>query len=313
MTAPLVSVVVPTRNGASTIGDLVDGVHAQRAPFAFEMVAVDSGSTDATVGMLTARGVRVLPVSPASFDHGATRNFGIAATHGELVVLTVQDARPASPDWLERLVQPLQGDGSLAGTYSRQVPRDDASPLTRHYLGRGLASAIEPRVQSLAGGEEELARLTPMERYRRCVFDNVSAALRRSVWERHPFPSTPIAEDVEWARTVLLAGHRLAYVPDSVVVHSHDRPARYELHRTYLVHQRLRTLFGLRTVPTAWDAAGGVAASAFSHLKVLLEAGDVRPRAVARGLALAAAFPLGQYLGARSADTGKDLLRPRGV
>ena len=312
MAPPLVSIVIPTRDGAGTLPGLLAAVRRQEAPFAFEIVAVDSGSRDATLGLLRDAGARVLEVPPESFNHGATRNAAIAEARGSLVVLLVQDAVPASDQWLARLVAPLRDDPGVAGTYARQLPRPDASPLTRMYLERWMAAGTEAR-DAFLSGPEELAALPPLERYRRCVFDNVCSAVRRSVWERHPFPRTPIAEDVEWARTVLLAGHRLRYVPEAAVVHSHDRSARYELWRTYLVHQRLRALFGLRTVPTVGDLARGVAGSAWTHLGVLRRAGEVRPRAVVRALALAAAYPLGQYLGARSADTGRALLRPRGV
>jgi hypothetical protein len=82
------------------------------------------------------------------------------------------------------------------------------------------------------------------------------------------------------------------------------------------VHQRLRRLFGVRTVPTAWHVLHGVGSSLPLHLRCV--AADRPPAgawgsAVARALALAFAFPIGQYLGALSADTGLDLLRPRGV
>jgi len=313
MTAPLVSIVVPTLNGAETIMDLLGAIYTQRTSFKFEVVAVDSGSTDATVGLLMERGgARVLHVTPGSFNHGATRNLAIEAARGEIVALIVQDAQPASLDWLERLVQPLRADPGLAGTYARQLPRPGASALTRHYLGHWMAGSGEPRIASLAGAEE-LAALAPIERYRRCVFDNVSSAIRRSVWETHPFPVTPIAEDVEWARTILLAGYRLAYVPDAVVVHSHERSARYELWRTYLVHQRLRALFGLRLVPTPVHVLAGVARNVVSHLRCVALEGPVFSPQGGRALALAVAFPLGQYLGALSADTGRRLLKPRGV
>ena len=58
-----------------------------------------------------------------------------------------------------------------------------------------------------------------------------------------------MAEDLEWARDVLLAGHALVYAPAAVVVHSHERSARHELRRTRLVHARLAELFDLRLVP----------------------------------------------------------------
>jgi rhamnosyltransferase len=312
MAAPLVTVVVPTRNGLATLPDLLAAVRAQQADFAFELVAVDSGSTDGSLALLQGAADRVLQVAPADFNHGGTRNLAIAAGRGELAALLVQDAIPASRDWLARLVAPLRGDQGIAGTYARQVPRPDASPITRHYLEGWIAAGDAPRESALRG-PEELAALEPLQRYLRCVFDNVSSAVRRSVWERHPFPVTRIAEDVEWARDVLLAGHRLAYVPGAAVVHSHERSPRYELWRTYLVHQRLRALFGLRAVPTPAHVLLATAANVRAHARALRQGGRLASREALRGLMLAAAYPLGQYLGARSADTGHELLRPRGV
>ena len=312
MTAPLLSIVVPTFNGASSLPALLSAVRAQRTDFAFELVAVDSGSTDGTVRLLEGAADQVLHIPPGTFNHGATRNHAIAAARGEYAVLLVQDAVPASPEWLARLIAPLRADAGIAGTYARQVPRADASARTRHNLAGWAASGTEPREAALAG-PAELQSLSPRERYLRCVFDNVSSAVRRSVWERHPFPVTPIAEDTEWARDVLLAGHRLAYVPDAVVVHSHERSARYELWRTYLVHQRLRALFGLRLVATPAHLLAAVAGSVGSHMRCLAREGSVFSPQGARALALAVAFPLGQYLGALSADTGRQYLKPRGV
>jgi rhamnosyltransferase len=311
MAPPLVSIVVPTLNGADTIPALLAAIESQRTSFEFEVVAVDSGSTDATVATLEQGDrARVLHIAPGTFNHGATRNLAIAATRGTIIALVVQDAIPASADWLERLIAPLRSDPGLAGTYARQIPRPHASALTRRYLQGWAASGAAPRETALTG-ISELESMSPLDRYLRCVFDNVSSAIRRDVWERHPFPVTPIAEDVEWARNVLLAGYRLRYAPESVVIHSHERSVRYELWRTYLVHQRLRTLFGLRLVPTPFHAAAATARNVVSHLRWI--AAEGAPREAIRALGLAAAYPLGQYLGARSADTGRDLLKPRGV
>jgi rhamnosyltransferase len=238
----------------------------------------------------------------------------VANCRGRYVALLVQDAVPDSTQWLERLVAPLDADPRLAGTYARQIPRADASPITRHYLSGWVAASATPRV-SFVEGRDAFERLSPMERYLACVFDNVSSCVRKDVWERFPFKPTRIAEDVEWALDVLLAGHGLAYVPEAAVVHSHDRPARYELARTYLVHQRLRRLFGLATVPTVPSLARAIISTMPLHLTLALNgAGEQRSaRAIARALALGVAFPLGQYLGIRSADTGWELLQPRGV
>ena len=137
----------------------------------------------------------------------------------------------------------------LPVTFARQKPAAGASRVTTHYLGQWIAAQSEPRIVGPLAAST-YAQMSPSERHAACAFDNVCSCVRLSVWAVHQFPATPIAEDLEWARDVLLAGHRLAYVPEAVVEHSHDRSVTYELQRTYLVHQRLQAIFGLSTVPT---------------------------------------------------------------
>lgn len=303
MSSPLVSIVLVTRDGRDTLPAVLDAIDGQKATFPFETIAVDSGSVDGSDEILRGRVDRMIAIPPESFDHGETRNLGIREARGELVVLLVQDAVPASEDWLARLVEPLRSDPTLAGTWARQVPRPSASAVTRHYLARWMGSSLEPRVSAL-GGREELAALAPAERLARCTFDNVCSCVRRSVWQDIPFRATPIAEDVAWAREVLLAGHKLAYVPEAAVVHSHDRSIGYELRRTYAIHRELRRLFGLRLVPSPFHLARAIAGSLAVHAACVLRGGVAAPAELFRALGLAFVFPLGQYLGAQSSRDG---------
>lgn len=303
MSRPLASVVVPTCNGAATLPALLDALMRQRVDFPFEVIAVDSGSTDGSVELLRGRVHRLIAIPPASFDHGATRNLAIEQAQGDLIALLVQDAVPASDTWLAALTAPLRADARLAGTFARQIPRSDASAITRRYLDRWAGASPTPRTMTVAG-VEEFDALAPAARLERCTFDNVCSCIRRSVWRRHPFRPTPIAEDVEWARDVLLAGHRLAYTPEAAVIHSHDRSAQYEFARTYVLHRRLHELFGLRTIPTSVGLARAVVSTLGTHL---------RCEASARAIALAVAWPLGQYLGALSSVRRWKPMRTRSV
>jgi len=196
-------------------------------------------------------------------------------------------------------VRGFDEDPLLAGSFSRQVPRPSASAVTRHYLGLWVASRLEPRKISL-DGTRPLAVARPPERLELCAFDDVSSALRRSVWAVHPFLATPIAEDLEWAQRVLLAGHSIAYVPTSVVVHSHDRSASYEYQRTRDLHAKLGELFELRSIPS-WSAlATAVWRSLSLHRELWQRDGPARRPALRerlRFVALAFAWPLGQYRG----------------
>jgi GT2 family glycosyltransferase len=288
---PSVSIILPTRNGMATLPDVLKACEAQRTSHAYEVVAVDSGSNDGTVDLLRKKVTQLIQIDARDFDHGRTRNLAIEKSRGELIVLLVQDAIPGSPDWLQALTAPLRSNAALAGTFARQLPASNASVITRHYHDRWSASSPIGRIyEPLQPAEFDV--LSPETRMQRCTFDNVCSCVRRSVWAEHPFQPTPFGEDIAWAREVLLAGYRLAYVPEATIIHSHDRSARDEFTRTYLAHRLLYELFELRTIPDVPALVRAIASSLRLHSG--LEPG---PRAVA----LAIAWPLGQYLGARAA------------
>jgi rhamnosyltransferase len=310
MSACSVSIVLPTRNGAETLPAVLDAVSRQRVDFPFDVIAVDSASSDGTAGLLRRRVDRLISIEAGAFDHGLTRNLAIEHATGELVVLLVQDAVPVSDNWLAELTAPLVADERLAGVFARQRPRPDAGPIARYYLERWLAASESPRTAAVTSAAE-LVALEPLAQLELCAFDNVCSCIRRSVWSRHPFRSTPIAEDIEWAREVLLAGYKLAYVPRAEVIHSHDRSAWYEFTRTYHLHRRFYELFGLRTIPTVPLLFRAVASSLAAHRRC--RRNEVAGEPLARAVALAIAWPLGQYLGALAAVRGWKPVRSRMV
>lgn len=301
-----VSVVIPTRNGIHTLGPLFEGLRRQRLEHPAEIIVVDSGSTDGTRDLAREWADQVVDVPPGEFDHGLTRNVGIAASTGELVVLLVQDALPQSSDLLAELTAPLLADSEVAGVFARQIPRPDASPIARHYLGLWVAANDQERVVQLSGRAEYEA-LSPGQRLAQCAFDNVCSCIRRSAWERHPFESTSIGEDVAWARTVLFDGARLVFNPKAVVVHSHDRSVSYEFTRTRTLHHELFRLFELQTLPTAGLLLRAIGSSLRLHLRLERASPSRLPRAIG----LAFAWPCGQYVGARDGAVERDAINAR--
>jgi glycosyltransferase involved in cell wall biosynthesis len=309
---PSVAVVIPTLNGGALLRRLLESLAGQEGCPRPDVVAIDSGSNDGTIDALEAYGARVARVQRGCFNHGTTRNLALSHVSAEFAVLMVQDAVPASSSWLTSLVRPFIGDPSLAGTYARQQPWPEASRITTHYLSQWVAAGPERRVVG-PFTRAEFEALRPTQRHVACIFDNVCSCVRMSVWRRHPFRATRIAEDLEWALEVLQSGHRIAFEPDAVVWHSHDRPVGYELRRTYAVHQRLQTLFGLSTIPTSTALARAVVSALPLHLRLAAQEPTHRFPALARAAALSLALPLGQYLGARSAREGRELLKVSGV
>jgi len=304
MTRQTVSIVVPTRNGMDSLPALFDAIARQVHDFEVEIVVIDTESTDGTLAFVRTRATRVLQTSATQFNHGLTRNQAIAASSGAFIVLLSQDAVPADEHWLDALVSPLHQTPALAGSFARQITRPDAGVIARHYHAHWAGSSRAPVVARIDDATV-FAAMPPLERMQRCTFDNVCSCLRRTVWQAFPFADTPIAEDLAWARQVLLAGRALAFVPEAAVVHSHARPASYEFERTALLHRELHRLFDVRTIPTWRGLMRSLASTAALHLQLRRQAPTGVPvESLPHALALAVAWPLGQFIGGRRAVRG---------
>ncbi|HMP90454.1 MAG TPA: glycosyltransferase [Kiritimatiellia bacterium] len=216
---PSISVVIPTLNAARWLGPLIDQLSEQQPGPPDEIILVDSGSTDGTLE-IASRFPVVKVLSVTQFSHGGARNYGIREARGDVVVLMTQDAIPKDGNWLARLIQPLESD-EVAAVYSRQIPRDDASPMERFFLRDRFPDG--PAVVRRHQGPE-----APV--YPETFFSNVSSAARRDVWRRFPFDEKLLmGEDQQFARDTLMAGMALVYEPASLVYHSHT----YSLTQTF--------------------------------------------------------------------------------
>lgn len=244
-----VSIVIPTKNGGAIFEEVLWGIRGQKFGGEVELVVVDSGSTDGTVNKAAEYGARVLEIPPKEFNHGATRNYGIGNSKGDFIVLMTQDAVPADERWLENLVDTFDNDERIAGVYARQIPRQDADVLTKRNLNDWVTGRSVYSVQEIKD-RESFEKMEPKQRYLACVFDNVCSAIRRKAWKEVPFRRNDFGEDIEWAKRALLAGWKIAYQPNSAVVHSHNRSVAYEYGRTYMCHRKLYELFELQTVPS---------------------------------------------------------------
>jgi glycosyltransferase involved in cell wall biosynthesis len=113
---PLVSVIIPACNAATTLAETLASVRAQTHRN-LEVVVVDDGSVDATAAIVAAAAAqdsRVRLVRQANAGVAAARNRGIAATSGAFVALLDADDLWAR-DKIARQVAALQAAGDAAG------------------------------------------------------------------------------------------------------------------------------------------------------------------------------------------------------
>ncbi len=305
--SPYATVFIPTWNGGELFRGVLDKVLAQKTTFDYEILIIDSGSTDGTLELVKSHPrVRLVQIPNHEFNHGLTRNRAVLEARGEIVALLTHDAEPWDEHWLESLVGNFD-DPDVAGAYCHQVPRPDCNPWQRDRL-QGWTHGEGNAVQKRLAHPDQWASLHPFDRYRLIAFDDVASCVRKSVMDSIPFERRQFGEDVAWGKEAILAGHTLVMDPKSVVIHSHERPIFYEFKRVYLDHANLNDLVGLQTVPTLWHVAKfSVAAS--MHL------GGVIGRAkipLAQKLFYWLKTPLygmsqnlAQYLGAKASLAGK--------
>jgi rhamnosyltransferase len=246
VSAPAISVVIPTKNGAATLREVLASLTVQEvAPS--EVIIVDSGSRDATVDIARADSgampVRIESIPPASFNHGETRNLGASYASGDLLVFLTQDATPGDPGWLRALTAPF-ADPQVAGVYGAHRPRPSCHPMeARQILEFELIAGAARRVNTAAAPDFH------ENPWPYIYFSNSNSCLRRSVWERIRFRRLSFAEDQDWARRALLAGHATVFAPDAVVVHSHSYGARECFRRCYDHAKGMQELFGRPELP----------------------------------------------------------------
>jgi len=210
-----VSIIVRTRNEAAWIGRTLAAVFAQDFGGA-EVIVVDSGSEDATLSIAAAFPVTILQIPAESFTYGYALNAGARAARGDCLVALSAHAEPANRRWLSELMRPFE-DPRVAGSSSRQIPHPGHRLETYLVFWRALyALRFRPR---------------PVYRY---LFSNASSAVRRCLWQEHPFDEKLAScEDHFWALRMQKLGYRIAYCPASVVLHSHKVPVTTRLKRDW--------------------------------------------------------------------------------
>ncbi|MEY3091598.1 MAG: putative glucosyl-3-phosphoglycerate synthase [Actinomycetota bacterium] len=169
-----VSVCIPCRNEAETIGDLVRMIDdALVGTLVDELIVLDDGSTDGTSEVASEAGATVVPVDYVHFFHGSAHGKGnamwasLVASKGDIVVWCDGDITSFTPDWIIRLVIPLLLDdqlGLVKASYERPSHLGGGGRTTE-LVARPLLSLFFPEIaemqQPLAG--EYAGRRTMLE------------------------------------------------------------------------------------------------------------------------------------------------------
>lgn len=188
--SPLVSLIVPTRDGGDKLETAIDSILQKTRYAPFELLVLDNGSVEArTLRYLSRIGsdprVRVLRYDHP-FNFSAINNFGVARARGAVVGLVNDDVEVIDGDWLSEMVgwaaRPeigcvgakllypdrrvqhagvIIGLGGVAGHSHKYLPEGHPGYFHRPHLTQaasavtGACLVVEKRIYVEAGGLDE--------------------------------------------------------------------------------------------------------------------------------------------------------------
>lgn len=202
---------------------VVESCLAQDLDQEFEVLLIDSGSTDGCLDALPQDGrLRLHRIRQEDFGHGRTRNLGVELAQGEYVAFITQDAIPANRMWLMNLISPLQNDPGVAGVFGCHMAHTEHGQLTAHdldqHFNRWIFRSHRQPIQLDTARQTSQGVVSTHERF----YSDNNSCLRKSIWQTVPLPDVVYGEDQLWAREILRRGYKKAYASTAVVRHSHE-------------------------------------------------------------------------------------------
>ena len=239
---PAVSVIIPARNAAGTLGAQLRALRDQTFDGWWEIIVVDTGSHDTTARVAESWRAQLprlrVVAAPDTAGASGARNIGAQLSQGSLLLFCDADD-VVDREWVSQLAKALDDYPAVGGS------------IERHRLNHPAQLAWRP------------ARPCDSLPYHFRFLPYVQGAncgVRREVWtELGGFDeSFRHSEDVAFFWRIQLAGHKIGFVPDAVVHYRYRSSLRATARQNYHYgssHAQLYHRFAAAGMPRSSTAA----------------------------------------------------------
>ncbi len=199
-----VSIIIRTLNESLYLNELLVSIANQKVDsINYEVIVVDSGSTDGTLKIAEHHGCKIVKISRSEFSFGRALNFGCEAASGSVFAIISGHCVPNNDNWLHHLCNPIL-DGSVDYTYGRQIGGPDTCFSEQRIFTKYF---------------QETTKL-PQDGF---YCNNANSALSMDSWYQHKFNENLTGlEDMELAQRITASGGRVGYIAEACVYHYHN-------------------------------------------------------------------------------------------
>lgn len=207
-----ISVVIRTYNEEKHIGEVLDSLFKQTYRN-YEVVIVDSESTDSTIEIAQKYNVRIVTICKSEFNYSYASNVCVKNATGDVVCFLSGHSIPVKATYLADTNEIFQND-KIGACYGDVIALPDGSLVEKAFNGLGYLKNI---IKGKKSGVKLETSIHPG------IFSCSNASARKDLLEKHPF-AVELGwggEDVEVAYRIIKDGYYVACVPELLVMHSH--------------------------------------------------------------------------------------------
>ena len=207
------TVIMRTKNSSDIIAQTLKALFSQSYTD-FELLVVDSGSTDDTLEIVSTYRHKLIKVKPEDYHPGKVLNMAIEQTSTPLIVFLNSDTVMLTSDTLKTLID-TQNQVDVDAVFSRQIARPEAKPWVR----KDYEIAFPNNTKS----PDWMYYSLPL------------ASMKKTAWVKIPFYTKAWAsEDTKWGYDAKLEGLTVVYESKAMVMHSHNYSFKQIYNRKYV-------------------------------------------------------------------------------
>lgn len=216
-----IGIVVPTWNSKNRLKRCLTPF--LQSPLNPKILVIDSSSTDGTLDIAKELKCETLTIPQKEFNHGLTREKARKHLNTDIVVMLTDDAYALQSSTLETLITPIiLKQASIA--YARQLPRQGSDFFEAFPREFNYPSTSHIR---------DLRDLNKWGIYTFFCSNSCAAYLNSALDEIGGFSDVLFGEDTVATAKLLRRGHKIAYVAEAEVKHSHSYTLRQEFQRYF--------------------------------------------------------------------------------